>query len=518
MKVIDREMIDSVGVSAAALMEAAGAAVADAAEQLAEGGSHADPNRGAFHVVAGKGHNGADGIVAARWLLSRGRRVRVWLAAPEEELSELCKAQLTAYTKLGGMLAGDSDRLEDAVVIIDAIVGNGARLPLQEGVSAHARAIVRAGSPVLAVDIPTGVDADTGACDPAAVRADATLALGFAKIGLFQHPGRGRAGEVRVNSLSMTDALAVKSGAQCRLSTAAGMAQTLGARAVDSHKGTFGQVGVVAGSDGMYGAARLSVLGAYRAGAGLVRCLAPADASLAELDMRAETVVVRRTEKASWSVAGIEEAGRFLSGCAAGVCGPGLGADAVSAMEGMATALDAVASVRTPLVLDADWLNALAGLRDRGESWLRGRRGPTVITPHPKEFARLTGMSVAQIQSDRVRVARDYARRVNAHVVLKGAGTVIADPGGLVHVNPTGNSGLATGGAGDVLAGVIAGLLSGGRTAQEAAVLGVYLHGLAADLACRERHSEESLLASDAADWLGEAFRHLRQESRLTSR
>ena len=385
---------------------------------------------------------------------------------------------------------------------------------MQEGVAAHARAIVRARRPVLAVDLPTGVDADTGACDPAAVRADLTLALGFGKIGLFQHPGRGRAGEVRVNSLSMTDELAVNHGAQCRLLTAAGMAQALGARPSESHKGTFGQVGVVAGSDGMYGAARLAVLGAYRSGAGLVRHLAPIDASLAELDVRAETVVVRRTAEAPWSVAGIEEAAQFLSGCAAGVCGPGLGADAVSALGRQAAALDAIGRVQTPLVLDADWLNALAGLQDRGESWLQRRGGPTVITPHPKEFARLTGMSTAQIQADRVRVARDYAQRVNAHVVLKGSGTVIAHPGGMVYVNPTGNSGLATGGAGDVLAGVIAGLLAGGRAVDEAAMLGVYLHGLAADLACRERHAEESLLASDAADWLGDAFRHLRQELR----
>lgn len=510
MKVIDREMIDKVGVSAAALMETAGLAVAVAAEELA-GRNECRARRGAIHVVAGKGHNGADGMVAARWLLSRGWRVRVWLAAAQEELSELCRAQLAAYRNLGGMLAADDDRLEDAAVIIDAIVGNGVRLPLAEGIAAHARAIGRAGRPVLAVDLPTGVDADSGACDAAGVRADMTVTLGFGKVGLYQHPGRGLAGEVRVNSLSMTEELAVRCGAACTLLTDSTMAGLLSTRPAESHKGTFGQVGVVAGSDGMYGAARLAVLGAYRAGAGLVRHLAPAAISLAELGMRAEAVIVRRMVADPWSAAGIEEAARFLSGCAAGVCGPGLGGEAAGAIGQHAAALQELGRVQAPLVLDADWLNALAALADRGDSWLSRRAAPTILTPHPKEFARLTGMSIAQIQADRVRAAREYAQRVDVYVVLKGAATVIANPDGAASVNPTGNSGLATGGAGDVLAGVIAGLLAGGKTAGEAARLGVYLHGLAADLACRERQSEESLLAGDVADSLAGAFRYLRQ-------
>ncbi len=513
MKAIDREMIDKVGVSAAALMETAGLAVADAAEELIDRvAQNARP--GVIHVVAGKGHNGADGVAAARWLLSRGRQVCVWLVAGEEALSELCRVQLTAYRNLGGRLAVDDDRLEDAAIIIDAIVGNGVRLPLADDIAVYANAIRRAGRPVLAIDLPTGVDADSGACDEAAVHADMTVTLGFAKVGLHQYPGRGLAGEIRVHSLSMTDGLAVRCGAACTLLTASAMAELLSVRPAQSHKGTFGQVGVIAGSDGMYGAARLAVLGAYRAGAGLVRYLAPAGVSSAENAGRAEAVVIRRAVADEWSVDGIVEAAHFLSGCAAGVCGPGLGdsvAKAIGRIDWHAAALESLGRVQAPLVFDADWLNALATLPDRGDSWLANRGGPTVITPHPKEFARLTGAPVAQVQADRVRMAREYAGRVSVHVVLKGAGTVIADPDGAVSVNPTGNSGLATGGAGDVLAGVIAGLLAGGKTASSAARLGVYLHGLAADLACRARQSEESLLAGDVADSLADAFRHLRR-------
>ncbi len=505
MRKIDQAMIEEVGVAAAALMELAGAAVADVVTaRLTAGRTRVD-------IVAGKGHNGADGLVAARHLIARGCQVRVWLAAEESALSPLTLAQLRSYRALGGALAEAGDDLSDSDLIVDALLGTGSRLPLASTVKLFAKAMARAGKDVVAVDLPTGLDADTGLVDEAAIHASVTVTYGFAKPGLHQFPGRQHAGEVVIADLSMPETMAIDAGTKTFLLTGVDCAERYQARPVDSHKGTFGRVGIVAGSDGMYGAARLAVHAAYRAGAGLVHYFAADTLNAAVCQSFPQETVIRRYsgQNDRWTADRIRSCAALLGDVSSGLCGPGLGPEFVRTASEQPGALLPFAEAALPLVLDADFLQALAHVPEGVQDWFARRRQATVITPHPKEFSALTGLSVSEVQSDRVRHAAQFSVRFGVYVVLKGAATVIAAPNGEAFINTTGNSGLASAGTGDVLAGFVAGLLAGGYAALDAALLAVYVHGLAADLACGDREAEESLTASDVLVWTGRAFRQI---------
>ncbi len=508
---LDAQMIDQVGIPSVALMEAAGIAVARQAVAIA----CAKSSKHRFGVVVGKGNNGADALVAARHLLAQGHQVVVWLSASAENLSELCRGQYEAYRRLGGLLAGSGDDLKDADVIIDGLLGTGSRLPLSDAIKTWTKAIVASRRPIVAIDIPTGVDADTGQADDDALQAVVTVACGFAKIGHFQYPGRALAGEVIVESLSMTDALASAAGVQCRAVTSDDASKLYKQRTENSHKGSFGRAVVFAGSEGMYGAARLAVEAAYRVGAGLVDYLAARDLpSSVKMAFPVETLMKSlRVDHRSWSQSGLADVAYHLQvqGVSVGLCGPGLGSRFVDMAAENPEWLDSLSSISTPLVIDADFLNALSQLPARGKVWLQGRQGPTILTPHPKEFARLTGLSVSDVQADRVRLARAYATEHGVTLVLKGAGSVIASYDGQIWINTTGNSGLATGGTGDVLSGMTAGLLATGYGVREAVQLAAYVHGRCADIACVAAQSEESLIASDLFSYIGQVFLELRR-------
>lgn len=506
MQWIDREMIAGVGVSPEALVELAGRATAEAAEGLL-----ALAPRPVVHIVAGKGHNGGDGLAAGRHLLARGRDAVAWLAFPEPELSDLTAAELRAFLKCGGRLAEPGDRLEDADLIVDALVGTGSRLPLNGAVRSLCLAIRRADRPVLSVDLPSGIDADTGAADPAAVRSTRTVTLGFAKPGLFQHPGKAHAGEVLLEGLTMPKDLAPASGANATLFDRPAAGAVRRERPADSHKGTFGKTAVLAGSQGMHGAARLASQAAYRSGAGLVHYLLPKDMPPAALAaFPAETVAVFLPAlTGEWSEEGLRSAAAAASAASAALLGPGLGPEFRKTAAARPERIDPFSELDIPLVLDADFLGALSELPDRGRAWLSARKGPTAITPHPLEFARLLGVSTESVQTGRIRLARQYAMDHGIVVALKGAGTVTAAPDGSVRINSTGNSGLASAGAGDVLAGLAAGLAAGGYPLFDAVSLAVWLHGRAAEMACESAHTEETLTASDLFDWIAPAFREL---------
>ena len=505
MRKIDQVMIGEVGVSAVALMELAGVAAADVVTaKLTTGRERVD-------IVVGKGHNGADGLVAARHLFARGCHVRVWLASEESALSPLTFAQLRSYRALGGAVADAGDDLSGSDLIVDALLGTGSRLPLSSTVRVFAKAIVDAGKRVISIDLPTGLDADTGLVDEAAVRADVTVTYGFAKPGLYQFPGKQYAGAVVIADLSMPEALAIDAGTRTFLLTGPDCAKRYLTRPVDSHKGTFGRVGVVAGSDGMYGAARLAVQAAYRAGAGLVQYFAPDGLSTAVCQSFPQETVIRRYPGVDdhWDAARAKSCAALFDHVSSGLCGPGLGPRFVEAASQQSSALVPFAEAAMPLVLDADFLQALASLPGGMQDWFARRRHATVITPHPKEFSALTGLAVSEVQGDRVKHAVEFAVQFGVHVVLKGAATVIAAPDGVAFINTTGNSGLASAGTGDILAGFAAGLLAGGYSALDAALLAVYVHGLAADLACDDREAQESLTASDLLTWTGRAFRQI---------
>ena len=506
MRNIDHFMMEKVGINGLALMEVAGSAVArsciDCARNIGKKGWLS------VHVVAGKGHNGADGFVAARYLLAQGHHVLVWVTSEASQLSAACKKQMQAYLALGGQLAQSDDDLAKADVIIDAILGTGSRLPLQESLRPFARAIRESGRPVVAVDIPSGLDASTGQVDPDVILASVTVTLGYAKMGLYQYPGKDFVGKVVLESLSMPDDLAVDHGAYAIALKDDEWLHMRMRRDQNSHKGTFGKAGVVAGSQGMLGAARMALEAAYRAGAGLVEWFCSLDTPDSFWTTLPAEILVHLYEGKSgeWQDHVISHLLEWSKGQTALLLGPGMGHGIKRLASTQPEALLRLSEIPLPMVLDADFLHALSLMPDQGREWYATRRHSTIITPHPKEFARLVEMDTAAVQQNRVWHARSYSTKHQVIVVLKGAGTVTALPDGRVYINTSGNSGLATGGSGDILAGYLTGLLASGYPAEIAAPLGVYLHGKAADLARDAGNCEESLMASDLLSWLSRAY------------
>jgi hydroxyethylthiazole kinase-like uncharacterized protein yjeF len=499
MRELDRRAVERFGLPVRQLMEVAGVALARAALELRAGS-------GPVVVLCGGGHNGGDGLAAARHLALRGVPVEVCLWADRGRLAEAPAANLALAEAQGipvteapaaDALAG---RLGRASLVVDCLLGTGFRGPLRAPLGDVVEAVNRADRPVLAADVPSGLGGDLGpAPEGPVVRATVTLCFGAVKAGVWVPPGRTWAGEVRWEPLGIPEpaweGLDVLEGLTDDL-----VARALPVRRSDAHKGTYGTVAVLAGSVGFAGAAALAAEGAARAGAGLVRVLCPAPVQpVVAGHLREATVHPLPADAAGALAPEAVEAPVLREVLAAArvlVAGPGLGrAEGVGRV--LRWALDAFSG---PVVLDADALNVL------DLATLRGTRGALVITPHPGEAARLAGASTREIQADRVGWARRLAREGRAVTALKGAGTVVADPSGRTALCPTGNDGLATGGTGDVLAGVVAGLLAQGAGPWEAAVAGVYLHGRAADLAAR-RLGRRALLAGDVARALGAAFR-----------
>jgi len=503
MRTLDRTTIEEQGVPGELLMESAGRAVADEVLAL-----RADRG-GRVLVVAGGGNNGGDGLVTARHLVHLGVPVEVWLCADEPRLSGDAKVQLARLRRIDGTVHPDAP-VGPFGVVVDALFGTGLSRPLEGRAVGAVDAVAgwrAAGARVLAVDLPSGIDADTGAVLGTAVRADRTAALSLPKLGHAMEPGRSHCGDTVVLRIGIADHRPGErdDGPDARLWTARVAARALPARPEAGHKGVFGHVLVAAGSRGMTGAAGLAARAAARAGAGLVTVAGPAQLQelLAAQSKEAMTVAVSGSgdhlEAASADALLALAAERSTL-----VLGPGIGR-----AESTSTCARTVATrAEVPLVLDADGLFAFG---DEPEP-LAARPAATVLTPHPGEAARLLGTDTASLGRDRVSAARRLAERSGAVVVLKGAATVVADPEGRVRVNPTGGPLLATGGTGDVLAGVIGGLLAQGLPALEAATLGTFLHGAAAD-GLAGRLGDAGLLASELADALPETARRLAERA-----
>ena len=498
----DRYTIERLGIPGELLMEVAGRAVA--AEALALGAAR----RGAL-VVCGSGNNGGDGLVAARHLRLLGIPVRVHLVGPAEALRGDAAANLARARAVGVPLGAGGALLEPFPfeVLVDAIFGTGLARPVEgaaaTALAAMARGRAEQGCPVLAVDVPSGLSADTGQALGPCVQADLTLALGLPKLGLALEPGRSLAGRVRVARIGIVDGVPGDAEpAACW--TPGGAAAALPARPAAGHKGSFGHVLVVAGSEGKTGAATLAALGAGRAGAGLVTvaCAAGLNDILETKCTEAMTVPVPETASRALAAAAEKPILELAAARDVVALGPGIGTDP----ETVALVRALVGALPKPLVLDADGLNALADDPTR----LKGRGHPTIVTPHPGEASRLLGCDSREINADRVGMARALADRTGAVVVLKGASTVTAAPDGRVLVNPTGGPLLGTGGTGDVLTGAIAGLLAQGTEPFVAAALGVYLHGRAAD-ALSARRGPAGSLATEVADAIPDAMESLRR-------
>lgn len=487
------------GVTTTELMEHAGEALAVRALSL--GGAEAR-----FFVTAGPGNNGGDGFVVARRLAARGRRVFLELVGEPTKLkgdAALNWKRLNGAGAAVGAIAADAVRAGD--VVIDAVFGTGlTRAP--EGRFAQAiermAAWRKSGARVLAADLPSGLDSDTGQPFSPCVQADATVSFGFAKVGQVIEPGGSLCGDLHVVDIGIPPACEAElRGAQAWIVDAEGVKARLPVRDANTHKGSFGHVLVIAGSHGKSGAAALSGLGALRGGAGLVTVCSRPDA-LAEAQAHAPElmgIALEGTERAL----GASDLPALLAaaeGKAALVIGPGIprGAETPSVLASL------LARVKAPMVLDADALNALAENRAGPDA----HAGAVILTPHPGEMARLMGTTTAEVQRRRPALARELAASTGAVVVLKGARTLIASPDGSLFINPTGNPGMATGGTGDVLSGLVAALLGQGLTALDAAIVGVWAHGRAGDLMV-PRTGEMGLIASDLLTGLGLAWAEL---------
>jgi len=495
------------GVPVEQLMENAGLAVAQEAWLML--GELADRK---ITVLAGPGNNGGDGLVAARHLKDWGADVTVVLLKPRGEHDANLRALVEREVPII-VLEDDVAKLDEALsgaeLIIDSLLGTGHARPIEGPLAGVLDKLREARSRrlpprLLAVDLPTGLDADTGAVDPHTVAADQTVTLGWSKVGLHTLPGSQCAGRVEVVDIG----IGPEHGAsiQTELLTAAWARSALPQRPPGAHKGTFGSALIVAGSPQYVGAGALSCAGALRVGPGIVTLACARSIYPMLASKLTETTFEPLDDKDGLLSA--EEAyavRRALErGYEALLVGPGLGQGGyvvafVRALLPTLTADDVRA-----VVLDADGLNNIAKV----DRWWEMLDVPAVITPHPGELSRLAGVDTAEIQRDRLAAARNCASHWGLTVVLKGANTIVAAPDGRARLSPFANPGLASGGTGDVLAGAIVGLVAQGVEPFEAASLGVYLHGFAGELVRREL-GEAGMLAGDVAAALPRAIKEL---------
>ena len=515
MRLIE-ERAEQAGTSTDTLMESAGEEVALRVDSLLRVEGLPD-DAGVVTVLVGPGSNGGDGLVAARRLCGRGRRVEAYICTPRRTPDP----KLDMAAREGVMvIRADDDRdtarlrglLDRSRVVVDAVLGTGRSRPIEGGLETILRSLTlararRSDMRLVAVDVPTGLDADSGEADPACVAADLTISLGFHKAGLLTPSGADLAGEVTVADIGLGEGLAC--GVDVELMTAAWIGRRLPSRPQAAHKGTFGRALVVAGSRNYVGAAHLAAMGAYRAGAGLVTLAVPESLCGPLAAAAPEPTYLPLPETGPGIVA--PDAAPLLLQAVAGydalLIGCGLGVS--TATRRLVEAVLYTDREMPPTVVDADGLNILSLTRSEDMPWWRLFRGPAVLTPHPGEMARLRVDSPAE-PSGRIYTARESADRWNKVTVLKGAHTIVASPGEGVMVSPFANPGLATAGTGDVLAGVISGLLAQGLPPARAASVGVYVHGAAGERV-RGELGDSGIVASDLLPEVPRAAQALRQ-------
>ena len=491
---LDRRTIEEHGVPSLTLMENAAAALAEKAAEIAK-----KPNAAVF---CGSGNNGGDGIAAARLLKGKGFTVRAFLVGSREKLTPDSRA-MEERLKACGLTLEDwtnDDKqkafTEDSGVVIDALLGTGLNSPVRGRYTEVIRWLNGLGRPIVSADVPSGVSADTGAVLGEAIDADATVTFGGPKVGQFVEPGCIKAGALTVADIGILPDTEINGTVKSFAFTGENARQTLPKRPPLSHKGDYGKLLLLGGSVGFTGAPWLAAEAAVRSGAGLVYLGVPEDIYSIEAVKCVEAmpfpVRAREGKINGQDPAVLRELKKRLSSCTLCLAGPGLG----RGPGPEALILWLLERCRVPLILDADGINALAGHID----WLDRAACPVVLTPHEGEFARLGG----RIGEDRLGAARAFAEGHHCVLVLKGHRTITALPDGRCWVNTCGNPGMAKGGSGDVLSGVLAALAA--RLPLEQAIpLGVWLHSRAGDLAAA-KYGENSMTPSDMLAALPEAF------------
>jgi ADP-dependent NAD(P)H-hydrate dehydratase / NAD(P)H-hydrate epimerase len=504
MQMIDRRTILEFGIAGLTLMENAGRGCAELID--AEFG-HGPGSRAV--VLAGKGNNGGDGYVISRLLQERGWDVKVIVLAERDEIAgdartnlDRLRSETVLFCPEPEDLAPHLAALGDADVIADALLGTGLKSPVR-GILAGAVAAVNAsGRPVVAVDIASGIDAGSGRVLGTAVKADHTVTFAVAKLGHILFPGAAHAGRLHVVDIGIPKE-AVDEAETSLFLDLDEVRPLVKRRERNSHKGSFGHCLIVAGSVGKTGAAAMAANSAVRCGAGLVTLAVPASLN--------PILEIKTTEAMTIPVPD-EGRGYFADDARTAIVRELAGKDALAIGPGIARNLptarlvrELVADTPLPMVVDADGLNAVA---EDPAVLMRSKSSAVILTPHPGEMARLAGMSVADVEADRIGTARRFAREHGVHVVLKGARTVVAAPDGRLALNGSGNPGMASGGMGDVLTGILVALLGQAYEPFTACCQGVFLHGHAADLVAAEK-GEVGMSAVDVQERLPYAFREL---------
>jgi NAD(P)H-hydrate epimerase len=506
MREADHRTIQEIGIPSLVLMENAGRQVVDVMDR-----SFDDLADRKVAILAGRGNNGGDGFVIARTLRQRGIDVTVFAVGHLADLRGDARTNLEILGRLGlpvVEIAGEQDwelqasQVAAADLIVDALFGTGLKTPLTGLLETIVEDVNAMPVPVVSVDLPSGLSADTHEVIGPCIQAALTVTLAAPKLPLVLPPAWSRAGELSIADIGIpVEVIDGVEGPRIDLLTRESVRALVPDRQPDAHKGTFGHALIVAGSRGKTGAGHLAAIGALRSGAGLVTVATPWSCQPIVASLGAEYMTEGLAEAAAGAIAAeaLEEALGFEATVIA--AGPGLGSG--DAVRKVVAGLLERATV--PLVLDADAINAFAG----HPGVLQAREGQQVIvTPHPGEMARLLGVSTAEVQAHRLETARTLATTRGLFVVLKGHRTIIATPDGRAFINPTGNPGMATGGTGDVLTGMIAGWLAQLRDPQAACILGTYLHGAAGDLAADDE-GQVSMIAGDLALHIGDAIEEL---------
>jgi len=506
MQELDRKTIEESGVPGKDLMERAGTGATKAFEEF-----FGSPKGKRVLIVCGKGNNGGDGFVMGRLLLRKKAKVKIILLGNPKELKGDAKSMYQRLMKTAGSPSvvvlptpqALHTLLNNSDILIDAMLGTGISTHVKDVFRMTIDAMNESGRPILSVDLPSGIHTETGDILGAAVRANLTVTFGQPKLGLFLGSAIDHTGDIQVVDIGIPEDFVKETSSTNYLLTPSLMRPLLSPRTRNAHKGTFGHTGIIAGSPGKTGAAALAAQAALRTGTGLVTVATPAQAHpvLESKLLEAMSLPFPGTESGTFGLSALPDLCEFQKDRKSLAIGPGI----TTHPETVRLIHAFLPKISKPCVLDADALNALAGQCDL----LRQCHQPLILTPHPGEMARLSSKTTTKaINSDRLGIASGFAQSYGTVVVLKGARTLIADPNGNVAICPTGNPGMATAGSGDVLTGVLASLLAQGLSSWDAARLGVYLHGIAGDLAAKHV-GPIGMIASDIITHLPQAIRIL---------
>ena len=501
---IDRYTIEELGIPGLVLMEQAGRRVME--EILTN-----YPKLSQVVILAGKGNNGGDGFVISRLLAQRGIEVKTILLGKKSEITGDARVNLDILAKLGYSIeeVSSSEQVQEleadlrrANLIVDALLGTGIKGKLRGLFPEMINLINKVIAPVIAVDIPSGVEADSGLVRDTAIQAQQTITFALPKLGSILYPGAKFSGKLTVVDIGVPEKSIAKQDINTNLITEDLAVNMLPRRDNDSHKGSYGKLLFIASSPGMTGAAALAAQASLKMGAGLVTVGVPKSLNqILEMKLtEAMTYPLTETKEGTLAKESVEEIKKLMSSRDVLAIGPGLSTE----QEVTIIIKELIKNIDKPMVIDADGLNAIDDL-----NILKERSKTTILTPHPGEMSRLINRPIAEIEANRIEVAQEFATEYEVVLVLKGARTIIATPEGEIYINQTGNSALATGGSGDVLTGLITSLLGQGSAPKEAVITAVYLHGLSAELGSLDL-SKYGLLPSDLIDYLPEAIKQLK--------